>query len=77
MEVSGFEPPTSCLQGRRSPKLSYTPVTKQNCEEQFQRIITVATVVGLGGVEPPTSPLSGVRSNQLSYRPEKMYQRLQ
>ncbi len=27
MEVSGFEPPTSCLQGRRSPKLSYTPVT--------------------------------------------------
>ena len=27
MEVSGFEPPASCLQGRRSPKLSYTPVT--------------------------------------------------
>ena len=25
MEVSGIEPPTSCLQGRRSPKLSYTP----------------------------------------------------
>ena len=25
MEVSGIEPPTSCLQGRRSPELSYTP----------------------------------------------------
>ena len=32
MEVSGFEPPTSCLQGRRSPKLSYTPVTTKHCK---------------------------------------------
>ena len=25
VEVNGFEPMTSCVQGRRSPKLSYTP----------------------------------------------------
>jgi hypothetical protein len=54
VELIGVEPMTSCLQGRRSSQLSYSPNTSD---------------VGLGGVEPPTSRLSGVRSNHLSYKP--------
>ena len=53
VELAGVEPATSCLQGRRSSQLSYSPKWK----------------VGLEGVEPSTSRLSGVRSNHLSYKP--------
>ena len=53
VELAGVEPATSCLQGRRSSQLSYSPGWK----------------VGLEGVEPSTSRLSGVRSNHLSYKP--------
>ena len=53
MELSGIEPLTSCVQGRRSPSWANSPYM----------------LVGLPGLEPGTSPLSGVHSNQLSYRP--------
>ena len=38
MEVSGIEPPTSCLQGRRSPELSYTPDLITNWTNSIMRI---------------------------------------
>ena len=49
VELTGFEPATSALQGRRSPELSYSPEVGRG-------------VVGLSGFEPLTSRLSGVRS---------------
>jgi hypothetical protein len=59
VEMSGFEPPTPCLQGRCSPT------------ELHPHTTMIRHMVGLGGLEPPTSRLSGVRSNRLSYRPLK------
>ncbi len=53
VELSGIEPLTSCVQGRRSPSWAIAP----------KKVILIK-LVGLGGLEPPTSPLSGVRSNQ-------------
>ena len=62
VEMSGFEPPTPCVQGRCSPaELHPHP-------RQF-RISRLTTLVGLDRFELSTSRLSGVRSNQLSYRP--------
>ena len=54
MEMSGFEPPTPCLQSRCSPAELH-PLPNP--------------LVGTGGLEPPTSRLSGVRSYRLSYAP--------
>ena len=51
VEISGIEPLTYAVQVRRSPKLSYIPIS----------------MVRSSGLEPPTSRLSGVCSNQLSY----------
>ena len=69
VEISGIEPLTSCVQGRRSPSWAISP-----CHRLFITLFTSIThsiwVVGLSGLEPPTSPLSGVRSNHLSYRPK-------
>ena len=69
VEISGIEPLTSCVQGRRSPSWAISP-----CHRLFITLFTFIThsvwVVGLSGLEPPTSPLSGVRSNHLSYRPK-------
>ena len=62
VEMSGFEPPTPCVQGRCSPaELHPRPGVK------------MMSLVGLDRVELSTSRLSGVRSNQLSYRPS-LYQ---
>ena len=55
VEISGIEPLTSCLQGRRSPSWAKPPY----CFE----------VVGQNGLEPSTSRLSVVCSSQLSYWP--------
>ena len=63
MELTGIEPATSCLQSRRSPKLSYSP-------EIFYDICYPSLIMGLGGVEPPTPPLSGACSNHLSHKPK-------
>ena len=54
VEPKRIELLTSCLQSRRSTKLSYGPLEK----------------MGPRGIEPLTSSLSGTRSNQLSYGPD-------
>ena len=59
VEISGIEPLTSCLQGRRSPSWAKPP--------SFHRFIF--EVVGQNGLEPSTSRLSVVCSSQLSYWP--------
>ena len=56
VEPKRIELLTSCLQSRRSTKLSYGP-------SNFK--------MGPRGIEPLTSSLSGTRSNQLSYGPVK------
>ena len=55
VEISGIEPLTSCLQGRRSPSWAKPPSNSE--------------VVGQNGLEPSTSRLSVVCSSQLSYWP--------
>lgn len=60
VEPRGFEPRTSAVQGRRSPRLSYGPI-------RFRR--SPPLWVGAPGLEPGTSALSGPRSNHLSYAP--------
>src|SRR4051794_41457166 len=59
--MGGFEPPTSRVQGGRSPTELHpqTPVTGDDS----------AGMVGQPGIEPGTSVLSGLRSNRLSYWP--------
>ena len=56
VEISGIEPLTSCLQGRRSPSWAKPPYP-------------FFEVVGQNGLEPSTSRLSVVCSSQLSYWP--------
>ena len=56
VEISGIEPLTSCLQGRRSPSWAKPPYLREE-------------VVGQNGLEPSTSRLSVVCSSQLSYWP--------
>lgn len=62
VEPRGFEPRTSAVQGRRSPRLSYGPLL-------FTRLPSHLHGVGAPGFEPGTSALSGPRSNRLSYAP--------
>ena len=61
VEPRGFEPRTSAVQGRRSPRLSYGPSSPTSA--------LPASGVGAPGLEPGTSALSGPRSNHLSYAP--------
>ena len=70
VEVNGFEPMTSCVQGRRSPNWA-TPPIKLAIEYWRLKIYFSNSIVnhqskmvGLDGVEPSTSRLSGVRSNR-------------
>ena len=62
VEISGIEPLTSCLQGRRSPSWAKPPY-------HWLSILLRRKVVGQSGLEPPTSRLSVVCSSQLSYWP--------
>ena len=64
VEPGGIEPPTSCVQGRRSPSWAMAP---RDCH-----YTSLMNLVGLGRFELPTSALSGMRSNQLSYRPKNI-----
>ena len=70
VEVNGFEPMASCVQGRRSPSWATPPIVKSEnrtalyLDIQASNLSCERTVVGLDGVEPSTSRLSGVRSNQ-------------
>jgi hypothetical protein len=66
VEMSGFEPPTPCVQGRCSPAELH-PLLKCGLRN-FNSELRVQ-LVGLDRFELSTSRLSGVRSNQLSYRP--------
>jgi hypothetical protein len=75
VEVRGVEPPTSCLQSRRSSQLSYTPAldSLRSLKLNIYLVHTeLVEVVGAGGLEPPTLRLSGVRSNHLSYAPRHL-----
>ena len=62
VEITGIEPVTSALQGRRSPNWAISPKKQILYSPE-------ALLVGLGRFELPTSRLSGARSNQLSYKP--------
>ena len=76
VEMSGFEPPTPCVQGRCSPAELH-PQNPRKFQVQSFKFLTSNLklynfklwLVGLDRVELSTSRLSGVRSNQLSYRP--------
>ena len=37
VEIKGVEPLTSCLQGRRSSQLSYTPIYKNQCTKYIEK----------------------------------------
>jgi hypothetical protein len=63
VEPRGFEPRTSALQTRRSPRLSYGPLSS------FAGSPDVSAGVGAPGLEPGASALSGPRSDRLSYAP--------
>ena len=77
VEMSGFEPPTPCVQGRCSPAelhphLNQLKAKSSRLKESpfdFQLWAFSFYLVGLDRFELSTSRLSGVRSNQLSYRP--------
>ena len=56
--MTGLEPATSCVTGRRSNQLSYIPAL---------RVFFI--MAGMTGLEPATSCVTGRRSNQLSYIP--------
>ncbi len=64
VEPTRLELVTSCVQGRRSPKLSYDPMIPRYFGIVKQRNGARAT-----GLEPATSSVTGWRSNQLSYAP--------
>lgn len=66
MEVSGFEPPTFCLQSRCSPSLSYTPNLKyyKKIIKKFQVFSNISinfAFTSLGSILPSylftTSPI--------------------
>ena len=67
--MSGLEPPTSCLQGRRSPSELHPHRVFLLAERPATQPDPSVLLVGLSGFEPLTSRLSGVRSHLLSYRP--------
>ncbi len=64
--MTGLEPATSGVTGRRSNQLSYIPAFYANNLGDYQRGFGMARMTGL---EPATSGVTGRRSNQLSYIP--------
>jgi hypothetical protein len=81
VEMGGFEPPTSRVQGGRSPtelhpQLRWVAMTRAACGSAngshsiFMPVARNTHLVGQPGIEPGTSVLSGLRSNRLSYWPK-------
>src|SRR5215204_2331684 len=66
MEMGGIEPPTSCLQSRRSP----TELHPRLAGGYEAIALAAPRPVGVLGFEPRTSALSELRSSQLSYTPD-------
>ena len=58
--AGGIEPPTSCLEGRRSILLSYAQ----------------CNLVGVGGIEPPAFCSQSRRAAGLRYTPSDWSQRM-
>ena len=68
--MTGLEPATSGVTGRRSNQLSYTRVfgTRRNALCLSRQIIPFREgMARVTGLEPATSGVTGRRSNQLSY----------
>src|SRR4051794_25503728 len=69
MEMGGIEPPTSCLQSRRSPTELH-PLRGGGAAAADRPVtLPLLDAVGVLGFEPRTSALSELRSSQLSYTP--------
>src|SRR4051812_20320936 len=71
MEMGGIEPPTSCLQSRRSPTELHPRASGEwRPRKSFLPwSLVLRDAVGVLGFEPRTSALSELRSSQLSYTP--------
>jgi hypothetical protein len=77
VEMGGFEPPTSRVQGGRSPTElhpqfripSQHPDSVSLASGSALESAGLSSLVGQPGIEPGTSVLSGLRSNRLSYWP--------
>src|SRR5262245_29275876 len=71
MEMGGIEPPTSCLQSRRSPTELHPRASGESRppESISPTAGVLLDAVGVLGFEPRTSALSELRSSRLSYTP--------
>ena len=68
--VTGLEPATSGVTGRRSNQLSYIRVVRQGAtvvRTEGRAALASERVARMTGLEPATSGVTGRRSNQLSY----------